>query len=508
MSNVIEKVKTLSREQFAVLYDISKRLNSASDTASLYADALDLMLDVIDAERGIFAKYKKETGEFELIAARHINKGDIKDLSLFSSGLLRKVIETSEPQLLHDVQGNSLLSSQVSVMLNNIKSVIGIPVFFKGEIWGVIVVDSIENRKFFTKDNLVFLDFVSNVLSLTLNNVSRLEALEDENSALKNNLFKNEGIDGIIGSSEVMQKIIQLVAKVSKTDATVLILGESGTGKDLFAQAIHKLSKRNNAQFVAQFCGSIPDNLLESELFGFKKGSFTGAVADKKGLFEVADKGTFFLDEIADVSAALQAKLLRVIQNKEIIRIGETEVRKVDVRIIAATNKDLKEMIKNGTFREDLFYRLNVFPIVIPPLRERKGDVPLLANHFLKKYSDDQKIRFSKEALKKLELYHFPGNVRQLENIVQRAVIFCNDNLILPGDIDFEDSGSLQDRFENGNMSDFIKDLLLTRLEKNEGNRTLTAKSLGVSVRWIQKKLKELEENGGKMSTKFSDSDE
>ncbi|MBK7867075.1 MAG: sigma 54-interacting transcriptional regulator [Ignavibacteriales bacterium] len=276
--------------------------------------------------------------------------------------------------------------------------------FFKSEIWGVIVVDSIENRKFFTKDNLVFLDFVSNVLSLTLNNVSRLEELEDENSALKNNFFKNEGIEGIIGSSDVMQKIIQLVAKVSKTDATVLILGESGTGKDLFAQAIHKLSKRNNAQFVAQFCGSIPDNLLESELFGFKKGSFTGAVSDKKGLFEVADRGTFFLDEIADVSAALQAKLLRVIQNKEIIRIGETEVRKVDVRIIAATNKDLKEMIKQGTFREDLFYRLNVFPVTIPPLRDRKGDVPLLANHFLKKYSDDQKIKFSKEALKNLNL--------------------------------------------------------------------------------------------------------
>ena len=274
----------------------------------------------------------------------------------------------------------------------------------------------------------------------------------------------------------------------SRTDATVLILGESGTGKDLVARAIHSLSPRNDKPFLAQFCGSIPDSLLESELFGYKKGAFTGAVGDKKGLLEVADKGTFFLDEIADISPALQAKLLRVLENKEIIRLGDTQARKIDVRILAATNKDLRQLVKEGKFREDLFYRLNVFPITLCPLRERREDIGLLAKFFIQKLGE-KKIHLTAKALQKLEQFHFPGNVRQLINIIQRAMILSDGEKISEEEIILEEAKGLMDF--KGTLEEFEMLLLKKRLEEYNGNKTKTAESLGVSVRWIQLKMKE-----------------
>jgi transcriptional regulator with GAF, ATPase, and Fis domain len=300
----------------------------------------------------------------------------------------------------------------------------------------------------------------------------------------------------MIGESNSIKKLARLIHKVAATDATVLITGESGTGKDLAARAIHELSPRNGKPFLGQFCGSIPDTLLESELFGYKKGAFTGATADKKGLFEVADQGTFFLDEIADISMALQAKLLRVIQNQEIIRLGDTRIIKVSVRLIAATNKDLHKLVSEGKFREDLFYRLNVFPINVPPLRERAGDISLLADHFIKKYGADKKS-LSASALKKLESFSWPGNIRQLENTIQRALILADGTKITEEHIILEDETKKTDHF-SGSLKELEKEVLLKRLEKFGGNRTLTAKSLGVSVRWIQLKLKEIGSGNGK----------
>ena len=280
---------------------------------------------------------------------------------------------------------------------------------------------------------------------------------------------------------------------MAKTDATVLILGESGTGKDLVARAIHELSLRRGNPFLAQFCGSIPDNLLESELFGYKKGAFTGANSDKKGLLEVADAGTFFLDEIADISNPLQAKLLRVLENKEIIPLGDTQVRKINVRVIAATNKELKNMVKEDKFREDLYYRLNVFPIKVPPLRDRGSDIVLLANHFINGISD-QKILLTAEAVKKMNNYNWPGNVRQLNNVIQRAVILADDDKISAEHIIWDDEGS--DVNLDGTLKEVEIKLLADRLKRYDGNRTLAAKSLGVSVRWVQLKIKEFEVEG------------
>ncbi len=486
------QIKLITKEQYQTLYKVSKILNSAVYESTLVKSILDLVIKVINAERGLVVKYDEENNNFAIIAARNVQQETISDLSEFSSGVLQKVIDNKEPCLYHDVQNDPNVSQFVSLQLYNIKSIIGVPIIRNDKIWGVILADSRANRKEFTDENLLFLDFFSNIVSPALDKIIQLSELQDENLILKNQIESSKIIPELIGNSPVMKNLAALIHKVAKTNATVLLLGESGTGKEIVANAIHNLSSRVNRPYLAQFCGSIPDTLLESELFGYKKGAFTGATSDKKGLFEVANSGSFFLDEIADISIALQAKLLRVLQNKEIIKIGDTQAKKVDVRIITATNKDLKELVNDGKFREDLFYRLNVFPINLPPLKERRGDIPLLTKYFINKYSEKD-IQISSQALKELELYHWPGNVRQLENIIQRALILCDSNKIQPEHIVIED-GSDGVNF-NGTLKEFEKVLLKRRLNEFEGNRTLTAKSLGVSVRWVQLKLKEMDED-------------
>jgi Nif-specific regulatory protein len=490
--DTIEKIRLISKEQFDTLYQISRILNSVNYTDRLINDTLDLVIDVVNAERGLFVQYDEIKKQFNIIAARNIQKENIEDLSEFSSGILQKVIETKQPCLYHDVQSDPNVSQFESIQLQNIKSVLGVPIIKNERVWGVILVDSRMNRKEFNDENLIFLDFFSNIVSLALDKISKIESLEKENLLLRNRIEAEKRVPQLIGESAAMQRLALLINKVARTDATVLLLGESGTGKELIAKAIHDFSDRKDKPYLAQFCGSIPDTLLESELFGFKKGAFTGATFDKKGLFEVASDGTFFLDEIADISMALQAKLLRVLQSKEIMRLGDTKVIHVDARVIAATNKDLNQLVKENKFREDLFYRLNVFPIKVPPLRERIGDVPILTNHFVNRFSE-RGIHIEPDTMKMLEGYSWPGNVRQLENVIQRALILCDLNRLLPEHIILEEDSN--DANFTGTLREFEKILLLKRLNMYDGNRTVTAKSLGVSVRWVQLKLKEMNAN-------------
>lgn len=485
----INHIKNLSKSEFESLYEFTQILNTANGQENLIEDAIDIVIKVINAERGLFVKYDETSGTFSIISARKISNESITDLHQFSSGILQKVIKEKKPLLYHDVMGDPGLSQFESVQIHRIKSVIGVPIIRDDKVWGVIIADSQLDRREFTEENLIFLNFFSNLLSLALDRILKMEELEKENQILLNRLQFSESIPEMIGNSQVMRNLAQLIHKVAQTDATVLITGESGTGKEVVAKAIHKLSKRNQKPFLAQFCGSIPDNLLESELFGYKRGAFTGANTDKQGLLEAADTGTFFLDEIADISQALQAKMLRVLENKEIIRLGDVKVKKIDVRMIAATNKDLNQLVKSGDFREDLFYRLNVFPIKLPPLRERREDIPILASHFVRKISGKE-IPIEASAIKKLETYYWPGNVRQLINVIQRALILCDSSKISSEHIILEEDKSLENF--NGTLSEFEILLLKKRLEQFNGNRTLTAKSLDVSVRWIQLKLKEL----------------
>lgn len=487
----INHIKNLSKEEFEALFEFTQVLNSPNQQESLIENAIDVVINVINAERGLFVKYDEPTNNFSIISARKISNESITDLNQFSSGILQKVIREKRPLLYHDVMGDPNLSQFESVQIHRIKSVIGVPIIRDRKVWGVIVADSTLDRREFTEENLIFLNFFSNLVALALDRIIKLEELEKENRILINKLQSTEEIPEMIGNSPVMRNLAQLIHKVALTDATVLITGESGTGKEIAAKAIHQLSRRKDKPFLGQFCGSIPDSLLESELFGYKKGAFTGANSDKQGLLEAADGGTFFLDEIADISTALQAKLLRVLENMEIIRLGDTKVKKIDVRIVAATNKDLHALSMDGNFREDLFYRLNVFPIKMPPLRERREDIPLLASHFVKKLAQKE-IPIDPSAAKKLEGYYWPGNIRQLINVIQRAVIICDSNKIYADHIILEDSKDLIDF--KGTLGEFEVLLLKKRLEEFNGNRTLTAKSLDVSVRWIQLKLKELSE--------------
>lgn len=276
--------------------------------------------------------------------------------------------------------------------------------------------------------------FNNKELKLLIKNAIEKEILKQESRRLREELSLYSGYGELIGISRPMQIIYDIIRKVAPTDSSVLIEGESGTGKELVARTIQQNSPRRNAPFITINCGSLPENLLESELFGYKKGAFTGAIQDKIGLFEAANKGTIFLDEISETSPSLQVKLLRVIQFKEIIRIGDVKPRKIDVRIISATNRNLEEYVRCGKFRSDLFYRLNIVNIKLPPLRERIDDIPMLAEYFLKRITSLMKkghnIRFTDEAIQALQAYSWPGNVRELENIIERAVILGQGNTI------------------------------------------------------------------------------
>jgi len=260
-----------------------------------------------------------------------------------------------------------------------------------------------------------------------------------ENTLLKERFSQELDVPEILGDSPALKGALDQVRRVAPTDATVLLLGESGTGKELFARAVHHLSGRKAHSFFPINCAAIPENLLESELFGYEKGAFTGASGTKRGKFEIADKGTLFLDEIGDLSLGLQGKVLRVIEQRQFERVGGTETRSVDIRLVAATNKDLKALAAQGTFRPDLFFRLSVFPITVPPLRDRPQDVPILARHFVKKFAAEQKrrgsITLTPETLRALAAYSWPGNVRELENTIERALILGEGDRLLPEDL-------------------------------------------------------------------------
>ncbi len=325
--------------------------------------------------------------------------------------------------------------------------------------------------------------------------------LREENLALRERLGDRFDFSKIIGKSGKMKELFDLLAQVAPTDATVLILGESGTGKELVANAIHHNSPRATQPFIKVACAALPETLLESELFGHEKGAFTGAIARKEGRFQLAHRGAIFLDEVGEMSATTQAKILRVLQEKEFEPLGSTRAVKVDVRVIAATNKDLEKEVREGRFREDLFYRLNVVPVSLPPLRERKEDIPALASHFLSIYRKKNKKELREISGKALDLlvrYDWPGNIRELENCIERAVVIARGEIIAPADLppqiqalssEKEDS---EVRFPSGiSLQEVEKALILRTLEDTGGNRSRAAEILGINRRTLQMKLKE-----------------
>ncbi len=329
---------------------------------------------------------------------------------------------------------------------------------------------------------------------LLVKKLAEHQQLVDENLSLRQKLEDHYRFENIIARSSKMQRVIELLKVVAKSNATVLIIGESGTGKELVARAIHSQSHRRSKPFVAVSCAALPESLLESELFGHERGSFTGAYAQKKGKFESANGGTLFLDEVGEMSANIQVHLLRVLEEKEFTRVGGNELIKADVRVVSATNKDLRRAIEEGEFREDLYYRLNVVTIELPPLRDRKEDIPILAEYFLDKFVlENQKevAGFSPEATEFLLSYDWPGNVRELENSIERAVILARDSLITAGDLPHENMLAARSASIEKDLREVEKGHILNVLREADGNYSKAARILGISRMTLYKKVRQ-----------------
>jgi Nif-specific regulatory protein len=436
------------------------------------------------------------------------SRGVSSDAIPITRSVFRKVVAERSAVLAADAPRE--VGETASLMGARILSTIGVPLWHGDEIVGVLQVDNRDSSGVFKARDLDLLLLLSQAASSAFVHArlfQRVRVAEErqrkENTYLKGReRSRREG--GPIGESPAMQAVFKQLKKVVDTRVTVLIEGETGTGKELIASAVHYGSPRREKLFVAQNCAALPENLLESELFGHKRGAFTGATEDKKGLFELADGGTLFLDEIGEMPLPLQAKLLRALQEGEIRPVGATATKKVDVRIVGATNRDLEKEVAAGRFREDLFYRLRVFPLRLPPLRERREDVPLLAGHFLERYGREfgkPATGFSQQAMEVLQSYAWPGNVRELENEVQRLVIqlepneFVQPEHLSPRIRQVENlivrvhpaKGTLREM-----MDQVEKWILLEALREHDQNKSATAKTLGITREGLHKKLKSL----------------
>lgn len=482
------------KNPFKALYEISQLINSIQELDQLLEKVMDIAIETVTAERGfILLKSSESSTDFSARVARNISEEKIADITEISSSVVKQVLTAGETILSYDALQDERFSGSESIAIQQIRSVACVPLRIKRRLIGAIYIDNSKKVGRFTQESVDFLSAFANQAAIAIENAQFYQALRKENMLLKKEMQRVSQFPEIIGNSNPMREVFDTISSILDSEVTVLIEGESGTGKEVVARTIHYNGMRKDKPFVAFFCGALSENLLESELFGHKKGSFTGAVQDKKGLFEIADGGTLFLDEIGDVSPPIQTKLLRVLQEGEVKRVGETQIRKVNIRIISATNKTLTEEIKKGNFREDLYYRLNIISITMPPLRERKGDVPLLAHHFLEKYAQkSNKIfkGFTPDALNVLNKYHWPGNVRELENTLERAVVLAKANLIDVKDLKIPTAAI--DLFESGTtLKEFNKRLVLKTLQETDGNKTHAAKLLGVSRRWLQYQLKE-----------------
>jgi len=347
-------------------------------------------------------------------------------------------------------------------------------------------------------DDYITKPFGQEQLLFVIEKTVRLRNLQTENQSLREELSDKFRFENMIVNSPAMENVVQMAGKVARSDATVLILGESGTGKELLARGIHYNSPRATKPLVTVNCPSIPDTLLESELFGHIRGAFTGAIKDRKGKFEMADGGTLLLDEIADLREDVQAKLLRVLQEREFERLGESTPIQVDVRLIAATNKDIEKLVSDGKFREDLYYRLSVVPITIPPLRERKADIPYLVEFFIERYKKDKKVTVDSEVLEILKTYNWPGNIRELENVIERALVLSGKPRISPQDLPVhltEPSSIARNQPADNLFSDLSLDNLEKRaiqmaLQRSGGNQTKAAKLLDIPRHVLLYRLK------------------
>jgi Nif-specific regulatory protein len=467
-----------------VLLNFSKRLNLVHGLAALQQKVLEAVLEISSADRAAILLTEEGTEGFTSVIGWDRKLGP-NQLIQVSQTILNQVIEENIAVLCNDVPGDETFREAESLLTPRVRSVLAVPLEVQDKLLGALYLDASSQGAGFDSELLQLVTALGNVAALAIENACHLERLGDENRRLQQELSIEHSM---VGESPRMRAVYQFVSRVATRESTVLIQGESGTGKELVARAIHSNSGRADRPFVAINCAAIVDTLLESELFGHEKGAFTGAVAQKKGKLETAEGGTVFLDEIGELAAPLQAKLLRVLQEREFERVGGTRPIKLDIRLIAATNVDLNEASRSGKFRQDLYYRLNVVSLLVPPLRDRAEDIPLLAAYFTSRYSEKVNRRvagISPKTRACLMRYPWPGNVRELENAIERAVVLGSTELILPEDLpdsileETAAAGEPVTALHDG-IREAKKKIIEQAIEQANGNYTEAAGILGV----------------------------
>ncbi len=479
------------------LLKISRLVHTIRDLEQLQDQILAQTFDVIPAERGAILLDHNGSQQFDSVFARH-RAASSKSPVRVSRTITRQVLQQGLAVLAADVPGSGGLSGVESLVVSNIRSLLCVPLTLFDKITGCIYLDTASLANRFDKDHLQLLAAIAGISSVALDNARRLQWLEQENLRLitEINLEHN-----MVGESPRMKDVYQFLSRVAPTNSTVLIEGESGTGKELAARAIHRSSPRSSKPFIAINCGAIPEGLIESELFGHEKGAFTSATAQKKGRLEMANGGVVFLDEIGELAPTVQVKLLRVLQEREFERVGGTRSIPLDIRLIAATNKDLEQEIKSGSFRQDLYYRINVMALVMPALRERPEDIPSLVEYFVSKYSSRCQVkpkRISREAMACLINYDWPGNVRELENAIERALVLGSSEIVRPEDLPESilekdpPLGVTAARYHSA-VKEHKKQLIIAAMHEAHGNYTDAARILGVHPNYLHRLIKNLE---------------
>jgi Nif-specific regulatory protein len=502
----LEDRRNRELQKLTSLLQVSQALSGTLDLRASLHEIFDTLSRHHEAQGAFVVLGTKDSRELHQEAAEGFGKPGHQAHFMVGEGVVGKVAETGKQIVVPRLSLETALVQQLGIKLGSSdeRSFFCVPIVIDRQPVGAmgVSVRFEPNRNY--ERSTKFFGVVASMIGQAVK-VQRLIAaqhrrLVTENARLKQELREGYDFSTIIGNSGSMQRVYEAVAQVARTNTTVLIRGESGTGKELIAQAIHYNSLRAKKPFIKVSCAALPETLIESELFGYEKGAFTGAHDRKKGRFELAQGGTLFLDEIGDVHLPTQIKLLRVLQEREFERLGGTDVIKVNVRLVAATNKDMELAIEQGTFREDLFYRLNVFAIFIPPLRERKPDVLLLADHFLQRYSSEHGKdirRISTPAIDMLTAYHWPGNVRELQNVIERAVLVCDGQVVhahhLPPTLQTaEASGTVMNVSLSEAMAAYERDIIQDALKTARGNRARAARLLRTTDRIFNYKVRQL----------------
>jgi len=473
------------------LHRFSERLMTSRSVDELLEELLDDVIDLTGAARGVVLLV--EPGEAEnntprVRASRNVRQEAIHDPSgAISDSIVRQVIETKRSVIVSDALTDTTFGKSESVIALQLSSVMCVPLVNQGDAIGALYVGNDEVKHLFQRSQLDLLTIFAGQASLILQNAMLLSALRADKEKLAAELH-DKRFGEIIGACPSMMEVFRKLQKVATTDISVLITGETGTGKELIARELHRRSNRANGPFITVNCGAIPENLMESEMFGHVKGAFTGAIASRPGKFQLADGGTLFLDEIGELTPQLQVKLLRAIQERVVFRVGDSKPEKCDIRIICATNRNFEDMIKTGEFREDLYYRLNVVNLWLPPLRDRGDDVFIIAKALISKYADElnSPVRgYAPQALAAIKKFPWPGNIRQLENRIKKALVLCEKTLLSPDDMDLGPEAQQPIVPLEKAKEDFQRRYVLEVLERNNGNRTQTARDLGVDPRTV-----------------------